>query len=174
MSTEELCLFRSGNSFIDRFPDSLSRLGDFTLNDFDSYFLSLRQSEKYGRPHFVRQASNECPDQPKSNPMINIPQLFLSSQFSLSDSSTFNLVFPGIIPNPSASFSPTHVEIDTKRSTSTSSDKSDGSHRRPSNSSSAAAAGHKSTANGTVRFVRTSLFLSLSYEEISVGDEEVN
>jgi hypothetical protein len=93
--------------------------------------------------------------------MINIPQLFLSSQFSLSDSSTFNLVFPGIIPSPSSSFSPIHVETDKARSTSTSSDKSEGSHRRQSASSSSAA-GHKSTANGTVRFGRASLSLQLS------------
>lgn len=117
-----------GNSFIDRSPDLLKRLGDYSLNDFESYFVSLRQSEKYGRPRLIVQSSmNEINGNEKSPSTINIPQLFLSSQFSLSDPSTFNLVFPGLIPSSSHSF-----DQQKSRTTSTSSDKSEGSTRRPS------------------------------------------
>jgi len=119
-----------GNSFVERFPDSLSRLGNYTLNDFELYFNSLRQSEKYGRPRLPNASKIESE---KVNPIINIPQMFLSSQFTLNDPSTFNLVYPGIFLSPRP-LSPTNSEQTTKsRTTSTSSDKSDQTNRRSSN-----------------------------------------
>ena len=139
-----------GNSFVDRLPEPLSRLGDYNLNDFETYFNSLRKSEKYGRPRLRQQSSNESNNLQKINPIINIPQLFLSSQFTLSDTSTFNLVFPGIIPS-NRSLSPTHLEQTKSRTTSTSSEKSDGNYRRQSTSSTNTI---KSTSNGVVRFVQ--------------------
>jgi vacuolar protein sorting-associated protein 54 len=136
-----------GNSFIDHLPDPLTRLGDYNLNDFETYFNSLRKSEKYGRPRLVHQSSNDLNILQKSNSTINIPNLFLSSQFSLSDTSTFDQVFPGIIP-PSRSLSPTNFEQTKSRTTSTSSDKSDGNYRRQSTSSTNN--NIKSTSNGIV------------------------
>ena len=113
----------------------MSRLGDYTLNDFESYFESLRKSEKYGRPHFHGQLNtNDSINLSKLNSTINIPEFFLSSQFTLSDPSTFNLVFPGIIPS-TRPLSPTHLEPTKSRTTSTSSDKSDSNFRRQSTSS---------------------------------------
>jgi hypothetical protein len=75
--------------------------------------------------------------------------LFFSSQFTLSDTPTFNLVFPGIIPS-NRSLSPTQFEQQKSRTTSTSSEKSEGNNRRQSTSS---ANNIKSTSNGSVRFV---------------------
>ncbi len=138
-----------GNSFIDRLPDPLIRLGDYNLNDFEVYFNSLRKSEKYGRPRLHQQSSNDLNHLQKTNPIINIPQLFLSSQFTLSDTSTFNLVFPGIIPS-NRSLSPINFEQTKSRTTSTSSEKSDGNYRRQSTSSTN---NIKSTSNGVARFV---------------------
>jgi hypothetical protein len=138
--------------FVDRLPDPLSRLGDYNLNDFESYFISLRKSEKYGRPRLVHQSSNDSNISTKTNPIINIPQLFLSSQFSLSDTSTFNMVFPGIIPS-NRPMSPTQVEHQKSRTTSTSSEKSEGTNRRQSTASTNN--NNKSTSNGSVRFVST-------------------
>ncbi|CAF0872146.1 unnamed protein product [Rotaria sp. Silwood1] len=135
-----------GNSFIDRLPDPLTRLGDYSLNDFETYFNSLRKSEKYGRPRLRQHSSNDSNVSQKTNSVINIPQLFLSSQFTLSDTSTFNLVFPGIIP-VSRTLSPIHFEQQKPRTTSTSSDKSEGNYRRQSTSSTS---NSKSTTNGTL------------------------
>jgi hypothetical protein len=149
LNQNAFCLFIQGNSFIDRLPDPLTRLGDYSLNDFEAYFNSLRKSEKYGRPHLRQQSSNDSNLLEKTNPIINIPQLFLSSQFTLSDTSTFNLVFPGIVPS-NRPLSPTQFEQQKSRTTSTSSDKSEGNNRRQSTSS---ANNIKSTANGSVRFV---------------------
>jgi hypothetical protein len=121
----------TGNSFIDRSPDPLSRLGDYSLADFESYFVSLRQSEKYGRPRLVQQATagGESSQMEKNSSTVNIPQLFLSAQFSLADASTFNLVFPGLIP-AKGSHVGQQTEQQKSRTTSTSSDKSDGSSQR--------------------------------------------
>ncbi|CAF0831024.1 unnamed protein product [Adineta steineri] len=138
-----------GNSFVDRLPDPLARLGDYNLSDFETYFQSLRKSEKYGRPHLRQPSSNDTNLPQKTNPVINIPQLFLSSQFTLSDSSTFNMVFPGMIPN-NRSLSPTNFEQQQQqksRTTSTSSEKSEGNNRRQSTSSTN---NTKSTSNGSV------------------------
>ncbi|CAF1260171.1 unnamed protein product [Adineta ricciae] len=149
-----------GNSFVDRTPDSLARLGDYTLNDFETYFISLRKSEKYGRPRFVgqQQSTNETHPIEKSSPITNIPQLFLSSQFTLNDSSTFNLVFPGIIPT-NRSLSPIQFDQQQKsRTTSTSSEKSEGNHRRQSTSSNT----NKTTSNGTVSVPNSSPKHSIS------------
>ncbi|UJR38543.1 hypothetical protein I4U23_031209 [Adineta vaga] len=141
-----------GNSFIDRLPEPLSRLGDFNLSDFENYFISLRKSEKYGRPRFVgqqsqqqQQTNNDSNLLEKTTPVINIPQLFLSSQFTLNDSSTFNLVFPGIIPT-NRPLSPIQFEQEKSRTTSTSSEKSEGNHRRQSTSSTT----NKTNANGSI------------------------
>jgi hypothetical protein len=138
-----------GNSFIDRSPDPLARLGDYNLSDFEIYFNSLRQSEKYGRPRLTQQSSNDLNNSQKTNPIINIPQLFLSSSFTLSDTSTFNLVFPGIIPS-NRSLSPTNIEQQKSRTTSTSSEKSESNFRRQSTSSNNQT---KSTSNGTLRYL---------------------
>ncbi|CAF1083047.1 unnamed protein product [Rotaria sordida] len=144
-----------GNSFIDRLPDPLTRLGDYSLNDFETYFNSLRKSEKYGRPRLQQYSSNDSNVSQKTNSVINIPQLFLSSQFTLSDTSTFNLVFPGIIP-VSRSLSPLHFEQQQQqqqqktRTTSTSSDRSEGNYRRQSTSSTTSS---KSTTNGTLSVI---------------------
>jgi hypothetical protein len=127
----------------------LTRLGDYHLNDFELYFNSLRKSEKYGRPRLHQQSSNDSNNSQKTNPIINIPQLFLSSQFTLSDTSTFDLVFPGIIPS-NRSLSPTNLEQTKSRTTSTSSEKSDTNYRRQSTSSTNYI---KSTSNGLIRFV---------------------
>ncbi|CAF3178575.1 unnamed protein product [Rotaria sp. Silwood2] len=135
-----------GNSFVDRLPDPLTRLGDYSLNDFETYFNSLRKSEKYGRPRLRQLSSNDSNASQKTNSVINIPQLFFSPQFTLSDTSTFNLVFPGIIP-VSRPLSPIHFEQQKTRTTSTSSDKSEGTYRRQSTSSTS---NNKSITNGTV------------------------
>ncbi|CAF1323269.1 unnamed protein product [Rotaria magnacalcarata] len=136
-----------GNSFVDRSPDQLTRLGDYSLNDFEIYFNSLRKSEKYGRPRMRQNSSNDSNISQKPNSVINIPQLFFSSQFTLSDTSTFNLVFPGIIPI-SRQRSPIHFEQQKTRTTSTSSEKSEGNNRRQSTSS--ATNTTKATTNGTL------------------------
>lgn len=130
-SPSHLFISQIGNSFIDRSPDPLIRLGDYTLTDFETYFESLRKSEKYGRPQFH---GHDPINVSKSNPTINIPEFFLSSQFTLSDPSTFNLVYPGIIPS-TRPLSPTHLESTKSRTTSTSSDKSDSNIRRSSTTS---------------------------------------
>ncbi len=127
----------------------MTRLGDYHLTDFELYFNSLRKSEKYGRPRLHQQSSNDSNNSQKTNPIINIPQLFLSSQFTLSDTSTFDLVFPGIIPS-NRSLSPTNLEQTKSRTTSTSSEKSDTNYRRQSTSSTNYI---KSTSNGLIRFV---------------------
>lgn len=142
-----------GNSFIDRLPDPLTRLGDYSLNDFEAYFNSLRKSEKYGRPRLRQHSSNDSNNSQKTNSVINIPQLFFSSQFTLSDTSTFNLVFPGIIPR-NRPLSPINLEQQKTRTTSTSSEKSEGNNRRQSTSS---ANNSKSTTNGTLRLVKVNL-----------------
>lgn len=125
-------LFRfTGNSFIDRPVDPLARLGELTLSDFESYFLSLRQSEKYGRPRLVGQSSNVNPSE-TSHSLINIPQIFLSSQFSLNEPTTFDFVYPSLIkPDRPKSNS---IDQDKCRTRSTSSDQSESSSRRASNS----------------------------------------
>lgn len=152
-----------GNSFIDRLPDPLIRLGDYSLNDFEIYFNSLRKSEKYGRPRMRQHSLNDSNNSQKPNSVINIPQLFLSSQFTLSDTSTFNLVFPGMIPI-NRQFSPVHFEQQKTRTTSTSSDKSEGNSRRPSTSSTANT--NKSTTNGNIRFAYRIFFNKLNFLKI--------
>lgn len=98
-----------------------------------------------GRPRLVQQSSNDSNILQKSDITINIPQLFLSSTFTLSDISIFNLVFPGIIP-PNRPLSPTQQDQPKSRTTSTSSEKSESIRRQSTASNS-----HKTTSNGTIR-----------------------
>ncbi|CAF0995429.1 unnamed protein product [Didymodactylos carnosus] len=93
-----------GNTFVEKSPEPLSRIRDYTLSDFESYLTSLRNSDKYGRPRITvpQQVARHRKSDPTISPpgatlaLSNIPTIFLSSNFSLNDSNTFNLVFPGI------------------------------------------------------------------------------
>ncbi|CAF0744272.1 unnamed protein product [Didymodactylos carnosus] len=72
------------NTFVEKSPEPLSGIHNYTLNDFETYLTSLKRSD----------APSPTPTTPVD--LSNIPTIFLSSNFSLSNTQTFNLVFPGI------------------------------------------------------------------------------
>jgi hypothetical protein len=140
---------------VEHLPDPLSRLGDCRLSDFELYFESLRKSEKHGRPRLVQQSSTDLNVSERANSIVNIPQLFLSSQFRLSDTATFNLVFPDIISS-NHPISSSHTEEMKSRRISTNSEKLEETTRRQSSSSTNST---KSISNGIARYVDTKLGL---------------